>query len=414
MSDPVILALRTALAAQDNIDVRVALGLRLLELGSAKEALTELELVIGKSPTHRGALEGAAKAARAVQDHSKATAYEAVLGAIAGATGIPRQEPEFEEDTPPPSIAATAGGGMRLVASEGELIGDEFAEAGITFEDVAGMEEVKDRLRRSFLNPLKNPELVQRYGMTLGGGLLLYGPPGCGKTHIARAMAGEIGARFISIGLSDVLDMWFGESERKLHELFENARRKAPVVMFFDEVDALGQRRTNLKGAAGRTLVNQFLSEMDGFAKNNAGVFILGATNHPWDLDTAIRRPGRFDRLVLVTPPTLAARKRLFELSLQGRPLGSIDYDRAAKQTEGYSGADIAAIASIAVQLAMEQAMETGKDVPIEDGLLKRAIADVRGSTRPWLETARNYAIYANEGGVYDDLLAYLKKVGLG
>jgi SpoVK/Ycf46/Vps4 family AAA+-type ATPase len=169
-----------------------------------------------------------------------------------------------------------------------------------------------------------------------------------------------------------------------------------------------------LKGSAGRTLVNQFLSEMDGFAKNNAGVFILGATNHPWDLDTAIRRPGRFDRLVLVTPPSLAARKRLFELSLKGRPLGTIDYDRAAKQTDGYSGADIAAIATVAVQLAMEQAMESGKDVPIDDGMLKRAIADVRASTRPWLETARNYAIYANEGGVYDDLLGYLKKVGLG
>lgn len=419
MNDPVVLALTAALAGQENVELRVALGSRLLELGQSSAALAELERAISIEPQHERALEGAAKAARAAGDLGRAATYEAILGAR-GRGGAPVR----------PLGPASPGQGdalgvtfeprppttheIRVVASDGELLEEGLSEPTIGFDDVAGMQDVKDRLRRSFLNPLKNPDLIKRYGMTVGGGLLLYGPPGCGKTYLARALAGEIGARFLSIGLSDVLDMYFGESERKLHELFETARRRAPAVMFFDEVDALGQRRTQLKGAAGRNLVNQFLSEMDGFSKNNEGVFILGATNHPWDLDPAIRRPGRFDRLVLVTPPTLEARRRMFELSLAGKPLGRVDLDRAAKQTDGFSGADITAVAGLAVELAVESAMSSGREVPIDDSLLKKAISDVRPSTRPWFETARNYALYANEGGVYDDLLAYLKKAGLG
>ena len=424
MNDPVVLALTAALTGQENVELRVALGSRLLELGQASAALSEFERAISREPQHERALEGAANAARASGDAARASTYEAILAAR-GRAGTPRS-PVRPLDAPSAPAGDEVGvafdsrpafpkpGEIRVVASDGQILEEELSEPTIGFDDVAGMQDVKDRLRRSFLNPLKNPDLIKRYGMTVGGGLLLYGPPGCGKTYLARALAGEIGARFLSIGLSDVLDMYFGESERKLHELFETARRRAPAVMFFDEVDALGQRRTQLKGAAGRNLVNQFLAEMDGFSKNNEGVFILGATNHPWDLDPAIRRPGRFDRLVLVTPPTLEARRRMFALSLDGKPLGRLDLDRAAKQTDGFSGADITAVAGLAVELAVEAAMSSGREVPIDDSLLKKAISDVRPSTRPWFETARNYALYANEGGVYDDLLAYLKKVGLG
>src|SRR5690606_29954670 len=128
-------------------------------------------------------------------------------------------------------------------------------------------------------------------------------PPGCGKTHLARATAGEISAGFISVGISDVLDMWIGSSERNLHELFAGARANKPCVLFFDEVDALGSRRSDLQHSHARHLINQFLAEMDGIDANNDGLLILAATNSPWHVDPAFRRPGRFDRILFVPPP---------------------------------------------------------------------------------------------------------------
>jgi SpoVK/Ycf46/Vps4 family AAA+-type ATPase len=299
------------------------------------------------------------------------------------------------------------------VASGGELLDDDPPPA-LGFRDVGGMEELKERLERSFLGPLRDPETYRRFGKKIGGGIVLYGPPGCGKTFLARALAGEIGARFTEVGLSNVLDMWFGESERKLHELFENARRRAPTVLFFDEVDALGQRRSHLKGTAGRNLVNQLLSEMDGFASRNEGVFFLAATNHPWDVDPALRRPGRFDRLAFVPPPDAEARRRVLELKLAERPVASeLDLARLAKATEGFSGADLGALVEAATELAIEATRRKGREQPIDDAFLARAAKDVKPSTRAWFEVARNHAIYANEGGAYDDLLEQLRRMKL-
>jgi SpoVK/Ycf46/Vps4 family AAA+-type ATPase len=296
------------------------------------------------------------------------------------------------------------------------VVGDEEAEMvpRVRFADVGGMEEVKERLTRSFLTPLRNPDLVREYGQAIRGGLLLYGPPGCGKTFLARAVAGEIGARFVSVALNDVLDMWFGESEPKLHELFENARRQKPTIVFFDEADALGQRRSQLEGGAGRTLANQLFAEMDGFESSNEGLFLLAATNHPWDVDPALRRPGRFDRMVFVPPPDVHARRAILELKLRDRFVGrNVDLDAVASATEGFSGADLSGVVGTAAEMALESSVKRGTDVPIDDDLLRRAVREARPSTRPWFEVARNHALYANEGGVYDELLGHLKKMRL-
>jgi SpoVK/Ycf46/Vps4 family AAA+-type ATPase len=278
----------------------------------------------------------------------------------------------------------------------------------ITLADVAGMEPVKKRLNSAFLAPMKNPELRKMFGKSLRGGLLLYGPPGCGKTYIAGATAGELHARFLSVGLSDVLDMWLGNSEKNLHEIFQTARRKAPCVLFFDEVDALGRKRSHGRGGGDHT-INQLLSEMDSVNNNNEGLFVLAATNHPWDVDTALRRPGRLDRTVLVLPPDRPARAAVLDLHLRERPVEGVDISWIAERTDDYSGADLAHVCETAAEHAMEDSIARGRVRPIGMADFKRALKEVKPSTRPWFETARNYAMFANEGGQYDDLIEYLR-----
>jgi len=423
--DPVVLALRSAISAADSAELRAALGEHLLRTGDPKEALAEAEAGLRLSASSAALVDLAARAAEASGDSARAQAYRLAASALGSPAPAPAQAPppksiarkvapqgesEEEEDTPEPEGEVAARPALRLVSDDDA----EDAPPQITFRDVGGMEELKARLERSFLGPLRDPETYRRFGKRIGGGLVLYGPPGCGKTFLARALAGEIGARFTEVGLSQVLDMWLGESEKHIHEIFENARRRAPTVLFFDEVDALGQRRTQLRGAAGRNLVNQLLAEMDGFAARNDGVFLLGATNHPWDLDPALRRPGRFDRMVFVPPPDVEGRRRILELKLEGRPVAAgIDLAKVAKLTDGYSGADLDAVVESATELAIEATQKSGKEHPIDDALLGRAAKDVRPSARPWFEVARNHALFANEGGTYDDLLDHLKRMKL-
>ena len=289
------------------------------------------------------------------------------------------------------------------------LVGD-VEQAGVRLADVAGMQQVKERLENAFLLPMRNPELRRLYGKSLRGGLLLYGPPGCGKTFIARAVAGELGARFYPVSLVDVLDMYIGESERKLRAIFDTARRNAPCVLFLDEVDAIGHKRTDLRGSGLRSVVQALLSELDGASESNDGVFVLAATNHPWDVDSALRRPGRFDRMLLVLPPDEAARQAVLQAASAARPVENIDLKPLAKRTEGYSGADLAHVCETAAERAMADSVRSGEVRGIRQDDLDAAIAEIRPSTGPWLEIARNVAQFGNESGTYDDLLAYLKK----
>jgi AAA+ superfamily predicted ATPase len=281
---------------------------------------------------------------------------------------------------------------------------------GLTLADVAGMTEVKKRLEAAFLAPMRNPELRKLYGKSLRGGLLLYGPPGCGKTFIARAVAGELGARFITVSFADLIDMFVGRSERNIHELFEVARRNAPCVVFLDEVDAIGQKRSQLRNTPMRSAVNQLLLELDDVASDNTGVFLLAATNHPWDVDSALRRPGRFDRTLLVLPPDGPAREEVFRFHLRDRPVAGIDLARLSRLTDGYSGADIAHICETAAERALLDSVSRGEPRLIGQADLEASVSEVRPSLGTWFDTARNVALFANEGGAYDDLVAYLRK----
>lgn len=404
-TDPDLLAaLRQAIEVQpDAIPLRLHLAGLLLASGAEAVALDEYTAVLAREPLNTAALEGGAAAADRLGDANRASSYRALLRAVA--SDPPRSEP-----APPAPSAPDEPGQVRAGDAPEPLPWWEAAFTGTTLKDVGGMEQVKHRLDVSFLAPMRNPELRQAYRKSLRGGLLLYGPPGCGKTYIARALAGELGARFLSIGLEDILDMWLGNSEKHVHEAFEQARRNAPCVLFFDEVDAIGQKRLQLRNhAAHRGVVNQLLAELDGVDGQNEGVFVLGATNHPWDVDSALMRPGRFDRVVLVLPPDEAARCEILAHHLQDRPVEGVDVARLAARTENFSGADLAHLCDSASELALEEAVRTGTMRPIGGDDFARALTQVRPSTPSWFETARNVVIFANQTGMYDELSAYMR-----
>ncbi len=282
-------------------------------------------------------------------------------------------------------------------------------QSDITFEDVGGMANIKKEIELKIIKPLQHPELYKAYGKKTGGGILLYGPPGCGKTFIAKATAGQVNARFISVGLNDILDMWIGNSEKNLHNIFEVARENTPCVLFFDEIDALGASRTDMKQSSGKQLINQFLQELDGFDGNNEGVLILGATNTPWHLDSAFRRPGRFDRIIFIPPPDAEARESIFKLKLKDKPIENIDYKALASKTEHYSGADIEALIDIAIEEKLEASFEDGIPKPIATKDILNACKKHKASTAEWFTTAKNFALFANDSGLYDDILTHLK-----
>ncbi|HTH49088.1 MAG TPA: AAA family ATPase, partial [Candidatus Limnocylindria bacterium] len=311
-----------------------------------------------------------------------------------------RIEPEAEEKDENPFDGGdddeVVDGKLRAKwqGEEDEKKGAEIERPKIAFADVGGMEALKEEIRLKIIYPLTHADMYRAYGKSIGGGILLYGPPGCGKTHLARATAGEIKAGFISIGIHDVLDMWIGSSERRLHDIFEQARRNQPCVLFFDEVDALGASRSDMKQSAGRHLINQFLSELDGVKSGNDGLLILGATNAPWHLDSAFRRPGRFDRILFVPPPDVAARASVLRLHMKGKPAEDIDYDHIGKKTDGFSGADLKAVVDVTIENKLREAMKSGVPAPIRTKDLINAAGSLKPTTREWFATARNYALY--------------------
>jgi SpoVK/Ycf46/Vps4 family AAA+-type ATPase len=396
MDESILSALRRAIeAAPDDVHLRLHLGALLLEDGGSDEAISLASAVLQIDPQN---------------------AEARVL--MADAMGIPHETS---------SVPVPAGADFDWSAAESEvdhlvdpMFTDDSDSAGSAFDverstltlaDVGGMKSVKERLTAAFLAPLRNPDLRALYKKSLRGGLLMYGPPGCGKTFIAKALAGELGAKFLSVGIADVLDPYSGVSEKNVHELFQVARREAPVVLFFDEIDALGQRRSLTRNSGLRNTVNQLLNELDGVDGVNEGVFVLAATNQPWDVDPALRRPGRFDRTVLVLPPDLEAREAIFRFHLASRPVEGIDLHSLARASEGLSGADIAYVCEIAAERALTDSALSGVTRLITMKDVSGALTEVNPSISSWLDSARNVVLFGDGDGTYAELKAYLKKV---
>jgi SpoVK/Ycf46/Vps4 family AAA+-type ATPase len=416
--DPSVLAaIQLAVESHpDDLALRIHFADLLLKSNDAERCLEQVSYIFSREPDHVSALALGVTAAKAKGDAILAHRYQRILDAlqmnqaknlietIEFATSFSTDRIETEP------LRERAGPIYSEEENEQTEQRVDFERPEITLADVKGLSEVKERINLSFLGPLRNPELRKLYGKSLRGGLLLYGPPGCGKTFVARAIAGELGAKFFNIGLTDVMDMWLGNSEKNLHELFQNARRLQPSVLFFDELDALGRKRSLMRDHSGTTVTNQFLNELDGAQHNNEGVFVIGATNHPWDIDSALRRPGRFDRTLLVLPPDLEARAEILRANLEERPTKNIDVQSLAKDSQDFSCADVAYLVEAASEYALSDSIRTGTVRPIDQNDFKQALRGVKGSVRSWFETAKNHAVFANEGGVYDDLIIYLKQ----
>ena len=390
-------------------DVRDAARLRLVGLlrqaGRFDEALLRAESLLEE--------------ARAGADTEAVAGLEAELALIQAARGQTDEAKEHEV------LAKAAERGELARASDGldneqQSLADwadqfDWGELRTRLDDVVGLEEVKRQIHLRVVAPFKQPEIYQAFGRDGGGGILLYGPPGCGKTYIARATAGELGARFVSVSIHDILSQYYGQSEKQIHALFENARRNSPTVLFFDEFDALGGSRGHGRGDSQfwKTLVDQLLQEMDGVQGKNRDVLIFGATNMPWNVDMAFRRPGRFDRVLFVPPPDAAGRRELIEKRLAKLPgAGGVRADALAKQTEHFTGADLAALCARAAENALAKSLESGQVHDVTQADFDQALRASRPSSIEWFGTARNYGRYSNEGGQYDDLVEYLRQVG--
>jgi len=278
----------------------------------------------------------------------------------------------------------------------------------LSFSDVGGLLELKKQANIKIIQPFKNPELFKRFKKSAGGGILLYGAPGCGKSYFARAIAGECGAAFYNVGIEDILDMYVGESEKNIKALFDTVRENRPCVVFIDEIDALGRKRELLKNSSLTTTINAFLAQMDGVESDNENILIIGATNAPWDVDSAFKRTGRFDRTFFIPPPDEEARAEIFELYLKDLPIEILNYKALAKLTDGFSGADIKGVVDRVGENIIEQILESGEEISISQEDLLDVLDLTKATTIEWFGMAKNVVEYANASGVYDELENYM------
>ena len=331
-----------------------------------------------------------------------------------------RQLPDFEVHAELEALFASAQSGRatRLQVVEGgagsSVVSMQVVrEEKVRFSSIVGMEELKKSIRLKIIEPFLNPGLFARFRSNAGGGILLYGPPGCGKTMLARAVANECGAGFVSVGISDVLNMWLGESERNLASMFDKARSQRPCVLFFDELDALAYSRSKAGSSSARAVVNEFLAQLDGLGRDNQGVLVLAATNMPWDVDPAMKRPGRLARQIFVPPPDASAREAMLKIKLTGVPAESIDFASLADRTVHWSGADLDGLIEQAKEIVLAEVLHSGVERPLKQSDFELALDGAQPSTAEWLRTVCNVVKYAGEDGTYRDVEKYLKATRL-
>jgi len=265
------------------------------------------------------------------------------------------------------SRAADKKAGRRQAAKDGEEGGADAADwivrekPNVKFADIAGLDDVKQEIRMKMIYPFSHPELAAKYKIATGGGLLLFGPPGTGKTMIAKAVAAEIDATMFVISPAQILSKWVGEAEQNVRKLFTAAKAEERSIIFIDEIEAMVPSRRDSSSSVMTRVVPQILQELEGFDRSSASrpLLFVGATNEPWALDSAVMRPGRFDAKVYVPLPDEPARHRMLEIYLGARPLADdVDFAELVRRTDGYSGADIKAVAEKAATIPFMEAVD--------------------------------------------------------
>lgn len=403
----------------DNVPLRINVAKLLVQAGRHAEAIEHLNIVLAIDADN-------AETIQLLIDASTALFTQRQVGeGSPESTGTPRSqgardfdwhraEQEMGDSIPAPFVENDPDGDPQAISVNGEGAGAALFDIDrpvVTLADVGGLEDVKTRLNESFLEPMRNPEVARAFGKSLRGGLLLYGPPGCGKTFMARAVAGELGASFMTATMTDIFDKYIGETEKNLHGIFQAARRAAPAVLFLDEIDAVAAKRSALSGGVAwmRQTVNQLLLELDSMDAQNDGLFVLAATNQPWDIDTALLRPGRLDRMLLVLPPDRPAREAILKHHFSSRPIAGIDVRKIAARTEDFSGADLEHVVTSAAEKAMMESLRKGSVRPIAMSHVHEALKEIQPSTRTWLQSAKNVVEFGNANGSYDELGQYLR-----
>ncbi len=306
------------------------------------------------------------------------------------------------------------------VIEEGQIKRVAFYKSSMKFDMVIGLDKTKVYLHDNVVLAIQHPELFKKYGKELGVGLLLYGPPGTGKTHIVNAIAGEAGANVIIAQINQIVDMYTGNTEKNLHAIFEQARKASPCIIFFDELDALGVKRGGGDSGGGessamRLAVNQFLVEMNGVQANPEGLFVIGATNQPWDIDPALKRSGRFGDSVYISPPNYKARKALFELYTRNKPRAGINYGRLSRASAGYSPADIKRICDKAAMLPLLHEYQHQKERKLEMGDLVKVLKDKDysgSSLDEWYSMVKKDVISKTETQIVDGKKQEIVKEG--
>jgi SpoVK/Ycf46/Vps4 family AAA+-type ATPase len=275
------------------------------------------------------------------------------------------------------------------------------------------MEKAKELIHDNIILALTKPELLRAYGKKLGLGAIFYGPPGCGKTYIVSAIAGETHSKFIIARINEIVDMYAGNTEKNMHAIFKQARENAPCIIFFDEVDALGTKREGEQQSTMRMAVNQFLQELDGVEKNPEGLFVIGATNQPWDMDPALKRPGRFGEAVYMPAPNYKERKEACRYNTRKMPLGRmINFGRLARATMGWSQADIAEVCDKTALRVAAEVDRTGKRRKIKMGDFIAIIKKKSSSLDEWYGMVKKEVISKTETQIVEGKKQTIVKEG--
>ena len=389
-----------------NVDARLGLAHVLALSGRGSEAVVRLEAMVSEQPRNARAqmllarvhlTEGDVREARAAYRKAREIDPTASDAGLEKELGVERRRvaegampqinsPMGEDVDDPADPFAGFDDDFANFEDDDAFDSDDIERPCVKFDDVAGHDAVKKELSMVFVHPLAHPDLFRSYGKFAGGGVLLYGPPGCGKTLLAQATAGEAGSKLLVVRPHQVLDMYIGNSEKNLHQVFQMARENAPIVLFFDEVEALATDRRETRATVPRSLIHQFLTELDSCSQTAERVLVVAATNAPWLVDSAFRRAGRFDRSLYVPPPDDTGRALLLRMLAREKPVGTIDFERIAALTEGFTGADLVRLFERVVEDALFKAMEGSTLVPLDTEGFLQALPHIHPSAPAWQE----------------------------